>query len=448
MSLAAIKKKLGEIHDDLSTNVTHIYQREDLITAVDLVFHSVIRFKFRREWVQKGWVECLILGDTREGKSRTVQKLIEHYRAGEFCLGESTSYAGLMGGIQALGKRNTVTWGKLPLNDRRLVAVDEVSGMSYEQLAALSGIRSSGVAQITKILTEKTWARTRIIWISNPRTGRKLDTYNYGIVAVKELIGKAEDVSRLDFALTVANGEVSEKLINRGADRDVPHTYTSDLCSSLVLWAWTRRGEDVTFTPTAEEAILDFSEELGRKYTAQIPLVQPAEQRIKIARLCVALACRLFSTDDGKRVIIQDDHAEFIAWYLDTIYSKPSMGYNLFSEAAKSDGTEGIANVLMSEYEQMAQGTNLTEILLNLGVIKRMTLQEFLGWEREEVSKFMSWALRRGLVSITANGCVKRPVFTQLLKKVQLMEAEESQSDEQLAQGAPIVREQDDDSPF
>lgn len=421
MSLQSIKEKLSEIYEDLAANVTHIYCREDLMMAVDLVFHSVLRFKFRQQWVTKGWVEALILGDTREGKTETVSHLINHYRAGELATGETTSYAGLLGGLQQNGKRWAITWGKIPLNDRRLLALDEVSGMDVADIALLSGVRSSGVAQLTKIQTEKTLARTRLLWISNPRSGRKLETYTFGVSAVRELIGKAEDISRFDFALTVANGEVSAKVINRGMIDAVPHKYTSELCSALVLWAWTRPDDAVIFRADAEEAILDLSEDMSKIYSPAIPLVQPAEQRIKIARLAVSLAARLFSTDDGNSIVVKAEHAQYIVEYLKQIYNKSSMSYNLFSLSQSMPADYEVDHGalpagLIGEYNDFSLGTPLTTVLMVQGIIKKQVLMDSLAWDKEKVAAFLNWTVTNKLLQPVYSGFAKTALFNNLLK--------------------------------
>ena len=46
-SVAAIKHRLEDKYLDLAANVTHIYDRFDLLLASDLIFHSVLRFRFR-----------------------------------------------------------------------------------------------------------------------------------------------------------------------------------------------------------------------------------------------------------------------------------------------------------------------------------------------------------------------------------------------------------------
>ncbi len=200
-----VRSKFDDIHQDLAVHVTKIYDRPELMISIDLVFHSVLSFNFLGNVVRKGWLECLILGDTGCGKTATVGALIKHYKAGDICTGEGATFAGIVGGAQQFAGNWSITWGQAPLMDRRLLAIDEVSGLTTEMISNMSGMRSDGIAALTKIHQEKTFARTRLIWISNPRGRNKgLRAYNTGIEAVQELIGRPEDVRRFDFAVTVA----------------------------------------------------------------------------------------------------------------------------------------------------------------------------------------------------------------------------------------------------
>jgi hypothetical protein len=119
----AVLEKCMRIAKDLSANVSHIYGREIMHVAMDLVWHSVISFDFAGKPLTKGWLECLILGDTRTGKSEAFNALRHHYNAGILRSCEGATFAGLVGGAQKMGRNDQwmVTWGALPLNDRRLV---------------------------------------------------------------------------------------------------------------------------------------------------------------------------------------------------------------------------------------------------------------------------------------------------------------------------------------
>ena len=52
-----IEDKIKEIYADLSTNVTHIYNRTNLHFGIDLIFHSPLRFYFGKRLLEKGYPE-------------------------------------------------------------------------------------------------------------------------------------------------------------------------------------------------------------------------------------------------------------------------------------------------------------------------------------------------------------------------------------------------------
>lgn len=388
-----VKAKFEEIHQDFEANITHIVGRGDLLTGIDLVYHSVLGFTFQGIPIQKGWLEFLCIGDTRTGKSETTECMMHHYQLGEMSVAENTSYAGLVGGLQQTGdKRWFLTWGKLPLNDGRLFVIDEASGLSVDDIAKMSGIRSSGVAEITKIQTERTTARTRLIWLSNPRSGNPMASYSHGIQSVAELVGKAEDISRFDFVVSAAKDEVPMSEINKVIDSsNLPqHVYTSELCKTLILWAWSRKPEDVVFTGNSVKMILDYATKQGSVYSSQIPLVEGANQRIKLARIAVATAARLFSTDEtGNKVIVTEEHVKFGYDYLNEIYSKPSLNYRGFSAGEYLDAQAAIKNrPLVLAF--LTSTPNLGELCSRQDYIWARTFEEQLNIDRSAASELIS----------------------------------------------------------
>ena len=418
----SLQAKMWHINNDLTYNITKIYGREDLITAVDLVYHSVLQFKFQNQIVQKGWVDGLIIGDTRCGKTESLVQLIQHYKLGELCTGENISYAGLVGGMSQAQQRWSISWGKIPLNDRRLVVLDEVSSLSVDTISNLSALRSSGIAEIIKIQTERTNARTRLIWVSNPRSGRKLDTYNYGVLAIKELIGRVEDIARFDFAISMSSNDVSMLQINAIHNENIPHKYTSELCNQLILWAWSRKVDQIRFTPEAESLVLKYALSLSDKYSSAISLIEGAEQRIKIAKLAVAIAARTFSTDDGEIIIVRPEHVEFINSFLDKIYSKPAMGYDMFSNLHNQtvELNDNTKKQLCNEFNEFINCDALRILLLESIAFRKNELADQMGYDSDESRKLFKWLSINRLIKATPIGYVKQPMFTAFLKGLEI----------------------------
>lgn len=323
--------KMTEIVRDLASNITNIYGRDPLHLAYDLVWHSALNFDFLGHSIGKGWLELLVVGDTRTGKSLAAQKLIQHYSAGLLKSCEGTTFAGLVGGAtQPTGKGWTINWGAIPLNDRRLVVLDEFSGMTGKNvIEQMSSLRSSGRAQITKIESQETHARTRLIWVSNPIDGRAMNEHEGGAIeAIRGLIHNPEDIARFDFAISVSEEEVDSGIINSTEHVQVSHKYTQELCSILVAWVWSRKADQILWDPGVEQLLLEYSKRLGSSYVPDPPLIQVASVKEKLARLSVAVAARVFSsTKDGKCIRVKMCHVDASVELLNMFYGVHSFGY-------------------------------------------------------------------------------------------------------------------------
>ena len=417
-TVEALDARFQAINDDHSHNVSHIFGRSDLHTFIDLVYHSVRGFYFERELIPRGWLDALVIGDTRTGKSETATELVHHYGVGEMVLAEQASIAGLIGGLQQVGdKRFYLTWGKIPMNDSRLVVLDEVSGLEVEDIAQFSGIRSSGVAELTKIVSEKTYSRTRLLWLSNPRTGAALRTYSPGVKAVVELIGKSEDVARFDIAMAAATDEVDPSEIHtQRAREDIPkHVYTSDVCKELVLWVWSRKPTQIHFLPETIATIYKHALILGRSYSSEIPLVESASIHVKIARIAAAVAGRTFSTEDGENLIVKPVHVEFAVKFINYVYSKQSFDYRGFSQAkisAEQKALEHTEEVL----EYVAAFPEVTDLIRHNDIIQAADLEEQLAIDRPVVKDHLAFFSRTRMIARGTGGYRKTPVFIQLLR--------------------------------
>ena len=336
-------EKCKEIATDLSDNVTRIYGREQLHVAYDLVWHSVLGFKVQGRRVSKGWLEGIVIGDTRTGKSEAASRLLDHYAAGAMVSCETVTYAGLVGGAMSTpsGKGWMVQWGIIPLNDKRLVVLDEMSGMlkagngnDKGMIDMMSSIRSSGFAEVTKIVKDRTSARTRLMWISNPVGGKPFsELAGGGVQAIRKMIRNPEDIARFDFALAASGKDVEPDVINSMHHDSVEHVYDAESCALLVRWAWSRREEHVQWLRGSEQYLIDAAMDLGSRYLNDPPLVQAENIREKLARIAVAIAARTFSTRDGVRVRVGRAHIASAVEFLDWVYGSDSMAYAKQSRA-------------------------------------------------------------------------------------------------------------------
>ena len=345
-STKGISMRLRNYFDFVSNRVTRIRKREHIIMAFDTVYHSVSQFRFNGRLLEKGWLEATVVGDTSTGKTETIRGLARYYGAGEFISSaETASRAGLLGGIRSISGQQVIEWGKLPKNDRGAAIIDETDTLASKTfgasiMAELTDVRRSGIATITKTVSGSAPARTRIIWISNKPNGGNIDPSSEGIRILPELFGASQDVARVDLAVIALKDDVSPEDINHPFPEDYEpvdgdEVYTREACNARVLFAWTRKPEQIKISKEVEELINAKAKELSETYSLEIPLV--ADIKIKLARAAVSLACQLFSTDDTyENVIVKRHHVEYMANWIASTYKL--LKYDIFSKRAMRVG--------------------------------------------------------------------------------------------------------------
>lgn len=321
-------EQIEAIAKRFETHVTMIYGQRFLHMAMDIVYHSILNFKFGRKLVGRGWMEALAVGDTRSGKSTTAQNLQELYGYGQLRSGENTTVAGLLGGVEKRAGLTrdgawAVTAGELPLCDRRLLVIDEAQGLDVSHIGQMSDVRSRGIVEIQKIRTMKVDARVRLIWLGN---GRK-PNYKFGVDALSDQMGAPEDLARVDIPLYVSGDIGVEELAKtRLHSRSLPQEEI-DVIQWIVLWAWSRRPDQVHFSQNAEEAVHDLSMSLADEFAAvKIPILPTLEARIRLARMAVAVAARLFSSPDGHTLSVKGSHVLGAYELYRKFFSDPRLG--------------------------------------------------------------------------------------------------------------------------
>lgn len=424
--------KMKDIARDLSANVTKIYGRDELHMAYDLVWHSVVDFRFGGNLLGKGWLEMLVMGDTRTGKSEVAQRLADHYQAGVLKTCEGASFAGLVGGAEQKGGKSWgITWGTIPLQDRRLVILDEASGLVGKNvIEQMSAIRSMGKAQITKMGGQETSARTRLIWISNPVDGRTIEEMPRGAIdAVEGLVKNPEDIARFDFAMAAASGDVQSSVINSRTHERVPHIHTAEACQTLVTWAWSRKAEHIRISREVEDYIFHRAEILGEQYEPDPPLIQKQNVRVKLARMAVAVAARVFSTDEtGELVLVNKEHVDTALRLLDVMYGMDSFGYKDYSQ--RSILTRRMAERNYHNAKNFILGNDrvwdtLKHVFQDTS-FKHRDFRDFGGMVDEQASEAVNELLSFGMIRRLSKGSMKMQApLVSLVKELMLEEEKE-----------------------
>lgn len=413
-----VRARLHDLYSDFEANVTRIFRRRELHLMIDLAFHSPLLLTFD-ERVVKGWVEVLVVGDSAQGKTETFTGLMRHYRLGEKVECKNASVAGLLGGLQQMGNRWFVSWGVIPTHDKRLVCLEELKGASVEVISKLTDMRSSGVAEIPKIEKRRTHARTRLVALSNPRSDRPMSAYNFGVEAIRELIGGLEDIRRFDAALVVSKSDVPAAVVNKlQQDRpSVPHVYETDACRALLLWTWTRDPREVEFVDGATKAVMRHATDLCGEFTDSVPLVDRGSMRLKLARLAAACAARTFSTsEDRLRLHVRPCHVQFVTEFLRKHYSSPTFGYKDYTDAVRL--TEAVVDpeAVKRKINDTPFPVDFVKQMLHKTHIELTDVQDWTTCDRQTAMSIVSLFVRKHALVRHRGAYHKTPPFIQLLR--------------------------------
>jgi len=344
----SVEDKFNEIHQDFEHNVHNIFKRRTWAFAIDITYHSPLSFYLHGKYIHKGWMETVCVGDTAQGKTHLARAMMEHFQVGSWTSAEGEGRTGLGYSKQqiSVGKGAAqwfVGWGTLPQNDMGLLNVDEFSGVKSDDFAELTDARDQGVIESTGVVKRKTYCRTRAIYMGNARSksngygqtfdGGSLGQYAYGIEAVAGLYRDHQDLRRVDLAIAVKKGDVSIDELNTVILHNTPKRYTSELCKNLVLWAWSRTARQITWEDGVEDEVLLAARRISHKYaTPKMNLVDPSTQKLKVARVSIAIAMRLFSTNDSMtEVIVRKEHVAFAEKMFYMSYDSPGMQYDEYA---------------------------------------------------------------------------------------------------------------------
>lgn len=327
--------KLEQIATELAFNHTKIYSRSDWHIVALLSWICPLAWNFPSETeIQRGWLNTLAIGDTQTGKSKVVATLQKLLRLGDIVNAENCTFVGLVGGAIKTGSgQMMLRWGRIPLCDKKLVIIEELSGLSVTEISNMSEVRSRGIARLDKGgLASQTPARTRLVCLSNVRAMQKsLAQYLSGVKAIQELIGHPEDISRFDLIITLIDSEVSSEVINNPIEETATATFIPSQLQLLCRFAWALRPNQIRFSDDAYLLCLEWTKKLQDIYHPSVPIFKAASGRLLLARIGAAIATLQFSFD-GQTLMVEDVHIDAAVNLLRGLYDKPSFGYLEYSE--------------------------------------------------------------------------------------------------------------------
>jgi len=185
-----------------------------------------------------------------------------------------------------------------------------------------------------------------------------------------------------------------------------------------VRWVWSRTPDQVKWARGAEQCVYSIAKELGERYVEDPPLIQVANVRIKVARMAVALAARVFSTNAAcDSIVVKREHVEDAVKFLDILYGMPSFGYAERSREALADVEEArtrnddVRGFLLTH-------TGLPKFLRSTGTFRRQDIEEILNVDRQEANAVINHLWANRMVRKEKGDIRVLPVLHDLLREV------------------------------
>ena len=363
--------------------------RLDLFGSIMLAYASVTEIPWNFGII-KGWLDMIVMGDTRTGKSQMAQRIVKELGMGGYINGENSRVTGVIGGVQKIADSWMITWGAIPMNDKGLLFIDEASGLSVDDIKDLSSTRSSGAVTMNKIIKGEARARTRLVWLSNPRSGRNVaEFYWKGFGAFQEYIPVVEDQARYDLVLTAAREDLD---VLDGIDStSMPQTA---MWRALFSAAWNLTADQIKFSSDFKATMREVAHKLNDDYGGG-PLVVGVAVHEKLLRLSCAMAVLCGDVYDGN-LQVTSKHLDWAQQWLRYTLEKPSLSYGAYireKRRAEQKKQENI-NWIKAQLELHPA----LKSLLTASSFKGYQITEILGIDRADASKLLSELLGRGLV--------------------------------------------------
>lgn len=369
-----------------------------LIQAIDLSFHTVLEFNFGTFKNIRGYLDTLVVAESRVGKSSTAETLQKLYGLGAFAslAGNSATIPGIVGGSQKVNGSFQTRAGLIPMNHRGLVIFEELAKSNSNLVKELTDIRSSNQVRIARVSGTLTLpALVRMITLTNVKNTtskiKPINSYPNGLEILVDLIGSPEDIARYDLMLVLGDNG------NRTTDPFwVPQEpFEPEAYQTRIRWVWSRDVDQVVISSDVGRYIIEKCNELNTEYESHIKIFG-TEAWKKVSRLAIAIAGYLVSTDETyEKIIVNKEHVDAAVNYLISCYDNETFKLREYVTMEKMYNTiddDGVA-LLQELYNQ---NPSIMLQLERLSKTNKQNLMAATGLDSEMYNRFMQ-RLTQGL---------------------------------------------------
>lgn len=377
---------------------------DTLIQAIDLSYHTALAFNFGSFKNVRGYLETLIVGESRMGKSSTATALQKTYGLGAFVslAGNSATIAGLVGGSNKTTTGFQTRAGVIPQNHKGLIVFEELGKCSANILAELTDIRSSNevrIARVSGTMVLPAWVR--MITLTNTKhinnQIKPIASYPNGISIITELVPTAEDIARYD--LMVVLGDRGNSNINPLWEPEQP--FPEEAYRARIRWIWSRTPEQIIFPDTTKKKIIEEANALNKDFDCHIKIFG-TEAWKKICRLAIAIAGYCVSTDETyENIVVNTTHVTAAVNFLRKIYDNPVFKLREYVQHEKLfSTTDEEAVVLLQDIWNKTPG--VVQQLEQYASVTKNMLQATTGLSNEELNRTLN-RLTKGLFIRVSN---------------------------------------------
>jgi hypothetical protein len=421
-------------YEELGKAAVGKYLPASIFYSSEIVYHGLLDFKFMGKYM-KGHPEGLIIGASRTGKSEVGNVMSAFYGLGNVTECKNATPAGLIGGVDKSGNGTfRISWGSIPRNHKGMLFLDEVSGLPPEVYKQMTGLRSQRKAVIEKIRKGQAPAKTRLLWVGNPKTkengrSKSLYDYNSGIDVCLDLFPADEDVSRFDFIVLVPEPKGYISPLND--DGSLPEEVQLPVeLRDLIRWTWSRNKDQVIFDTYVEKYIEHVDDELRPDFGSTIKIIG-IEGVKKIARIATSVAACCYSTDStGECVVVKKEHVDWakaflIQCYDNDIFRMKQFVINERKFSTTNDEINKLVAGLIKKYPM------IIKLLLEHDECQTYNLQAAGGIAGDEYRHLTNQMYMNGLVQPTAKAMsatrrLKQAVDALMMKKPKIEEMDTS----------------------
>lgn len=300
---------------------------DTLIQLIDLAYHTVLSFNLGQFKNVRGYLDTLIVGESRIGKSSTAETLRTTYQLGTFTslAGNSATIPGLIGGSnKTAGGALQTKAGLIPQNHKGLVIFEEFGKCNSNIVTELTDIRSSNEVRITRVSGILSLpAMVRMIALSNVKTTngeiKSIASYPNGISIITELVSTAEDIARYDLLCVL--GDRGNTQIDPYWQPDTP--FPTEAYQTRIRWVWSRTADQVIISEEVGRYVIEQANALNSKYDCHIKIFG-TEAWKKLSRLAIAVAGYTVSTDETfNNIIVTTAHVDYAVELFILLYDNP-----------------------------------------------------------------------------------------------------------------------------